>query len=669
MRKSIVYNIAHMTAVTLAIAILALLVLSGFLTCVFVCQEKNGIAAVGFSVVLGPAAFLFLSNAIGYIVPIQQSFRISAALLALWSAGILWVYRSRLEKMCTLDWPPRKLLTLIVCLTALTGFAFARFPGSDYWTYTHLPLPATIAAGNFPVYEVGNPWHKISYHYGTQLIAAGIISLTGVQLTTAHAFMPPIAAIGILFLAVSLAWCISKNWKASTLAGVLALCGTGFYWLRGVFLADDLIQQYLLGNTVDTPFKWLTPTIRNMNAHAPLMMLGHRAISMGIGFLLGTLYAIKTSWETRGTVRITWITIGIICATATALTLETSFVLLVPAILTFILALPVLKQQWTTSLSMQQVLIGGGCIIGIALLIAKFQGGPLTSLNNQVGVSSFELSLDGRIHVDGGPAKETIALWDWLFIRDYGPIVLLSMLSFLFFWKQRSHYPAFVFFVFILALGHALVPFLFIYKPFEANLNRLIFVYFGLSGITGGIYLWEQWISNSVHIKRIVGVLWTGGMLTAATMHIPVRLLFPMLELRPTPLFPQMPAITQAQSELYDWIRNNTAQTDWFFVYETKTDPVTLDSRIIFPIYTGRFPVGFGETYSVTPQERAYIENLHATCSQQAFANLGIRYLVLPTPQQAKWFWNHCVTDTWETVYQTTLTDDGTPLKVLQITQ
>ena len=654
--------------ILITIGLLLLLAAVGFCTTVFFCKERNGTAVIGYTAILGPAVFLMLSNIIGYIVPIQQSFVISTVILALWCGYIFLSQNDKQRGIQEIIWPPRRLLILLSSIAALAGLAYARFPGSDYWTYTHYPLTSTIVAGNFPVFEVGNPWHKINYHYGTQLLAAGIISLTSIQLTTTHAFMPPIAAISILFLATSLAWSISKKWKSAVLAGILAFCGTGFYWLNGIYLIQDLFNHFIIGETNASPFKWLVPTIRNMYAQAPIMMLGHRAISIGISFLFASLYALKQSWETKSKIRLAWSTISIICASATALTLETSFVLLVPAILAFTLTIIVAKHMhWIHSPS--KVLLRSSIIILITVLIAKFQGGPLTSLDNQVGASSFSLGIDGKFHIDGGPKEVTIAIWEWLFFRDYVPHILLATLSTLFFWKRREKYSLFVFLLCILALGHILVPFLFIYEPFEANLNRLTFVFFSLVGIFGGIYIWETWVDSPIRIRKIIGILFTTGMLIAAPINVATYILFPSLEFQKSPLFPQMPTINNAQEELYTWIRKNTTQADWFFLYETHADTVALDARIIFPIYTGRFPVGNGETYTLTAQERILLDRLNEECSQDAFTKLGIRYLVLPTISHKEWFQKYCSAEEWEIVYHTKNIADGIPLQLLQVKQ
>ena len=632
--------------------------LFGYALAVYVLKIRNLYAILGFTLSVGSAFFTVISNALGYLMPIRTSFTVTLLLMLVVSLTALFLYLRSFQLSAfsfQLQTPPKRLLILITAVFLLTALAYARDRGSDEWVPTHFAFPALILEGNFPIREMAYPWERTSYHYGYALFVAGIVSATGLSLSHAHAFLPGIAAAGILFFAGAIAWEIRKSWGAATLAGIMTLGAAGFFWLYGFSLLRDLFEHFVNGNTVEpSPFRWLTPAIRNSYAQPLLMMLGHRAIALGGAYLFSMLYCLQHLLASPSCPRRTlpWIITAIVLGAALALNMETTFVLLIAAVCCF--SVMVLA---TSPGQLRRTIAIGAVILLPATLIALMQGGTLSEMSGSTGAGAFTWNLTGRIFHDANIANDSIALWDLRFLRDYGLHLALFLFATLFFWRRRTstalsvNASLFPLLLFLIATAHFLVPLVLFYPAFPGQLLRFFHVYFSLGSLLIALALWDTLLSDrSSATRRKFGWTLVLLMLIAGTLNAAVRLTFPTLRFERTELFPSMPKADAAQETMFDWVRANTTLDDYFFIHSHENLLEEKD-RLIFAFSTGRFVIGWGNHSETTPEKTAHIRAITETCDDTSLSLLSVRYIAVPAARQAAWFEAQCDSGRWVPVY------------------
>lgn len=612
-------------------------------------RDTFGILAFAFSA--GAAFYMVLSNALGYILPIRTSFTLTLLLLLAAALGMVaWGRRSARQAGIRMPFevPPRRILITVLAVFIAVGLAYARDRGSDEWVPTHFAFPALILEGNFPIREMDFPWERTTYHYGYTLLVAGITHTTGLSLAHAHAFLPPIAAAGILFFAGAIAWNLRRSWGAAALAAILTLGGAGLFWLYTIPLARDLFAAYVEGAAVDpSPFRWLTPAIRSIHAGPLLMMLGHRAIALGGASFFGVLYCLQGALG-RSTCRqaLPWIITAIVFGAALANTMETTFVPLLAALAAYALAAPLFGARLTKHL----VFVAAAFILP-SILIAVTQGGPLSEMHGSTGTGAFTWNLSGRIYHDNNIGNDSIAAWDLRFWRDYGFHLVLFLGATAFFWRRRKTAP-FALLLVLLALMHFAVPVVLFYGVFPAQLLRFFYVYFSLGSLLIALMLWEAFFA--VPSRRIIGSIVVVMLLTASALNTLVRLTFPSLRLQATEVFPSMPRVDAAQSAMHAWVRQNTTLEDYFFVATVwnNQDARTMEKdRLIFAFSAARFAISFGNHSTPAPEITAHIRAMNERCANDAFDALHVRYIVVPTERQAAWFAAECDRARWRPVF------------------
>lgn len=625
----------------LSIGFFGTLVAFGFVTSVYGLKVKNSLAALGFSSVLGIGYYLIGLNLIAYVLPIQTAYWVTLLGMLCWTAG-LWL-KNTTPVWRNMDTPPRHIIWVLLGIIGYIGIAYARNPGNDILAFTHLPLAAMIKEGNFPVQDVAHPWIPFSYHYGASLFASATAFLTTINIALAYALQSIFCTAAIILFAAALSKEYVKSWSGSILCGVLAIAGAGLFWLQGGWLIKELFEFHILnmpsGNA--SIFRWVSTAITNGYAQPLLMVLHHKPISMGAAFLFATLYCLYEA-STAKTMRCNWIATAVVLCAGIALTTETSFVLLLASMASYSIALLLIR-----SASVQQTILPYLCIAILAVLIALFQGGILSTLSHDSDASHFVFAFDGRIHYDNSIAKHTIALWEWRFIRDFGLHIIFSIFALLSFWKRKQ---MFLLFIGIVAYAHMFAPLFVRFTPRLHEMNRLFYPWFGLSSLLIGIYLWNQWLTKSEGPRRVIGIIIVAMMLLASTLNTSVRLIFPELELEKTSLFPKLPAISKDEQELYAWVQNHTSVKDYFYLHDSFTDIPLLKERQRFSAHTGRHAIGQYFEQLSADYENAFLA-IEQQCSAAAFAKAKLKYFVILTEERADWFATHCKSSEWEKLF------------------
>lgn len=206
---------------------------------------------ISLSCVLPPAFLIVITNALGYILPFQMAAITGYALLLLMGVGAFVLGNS--GKTLLVSDISRKHSRILALLTVLAGIAVIRIPGSDPWFWAQYPLAATIAEGNFPVMEPGNPWNYAEYHYGPQLLAAAVHVFTNASLEALFAMQVFIGITGLLFGVYAFVKSVGYNEEIAFWSTILSFFGGGLLWLHVIPIAVDFLA-WSSGGELASPF-------------------------------------------------------------------------------------------------------------------------------------------------------------------------------------------------------------------------------------------------------------------------------------------------------------------------------------------------------------------------------------------------------------------------------
>ncbi|MBI5155871.1 hypothetical protein HZA45_01200 [Candidatus Peregrinibacteria bacterium] len=650
-----------MYSLFMSIVILAGSGLFGFLIATVLLGKRDAFSVGGLSVVLGPATFLFAANALGYAIPIQTAFWVVLVAMIVCDAVLLlsgWL-QGTLPRWKSFDVPPRWITVCLLLVIALCTFANMRFGGSDALTWPHFPLAATISEGNFPVKEPINPDQTMAYHYGGALLAAAVRALTGLSVAAGFGFQPLFGVAGILLCAGGLIYSLTKSWRAAFLGAVLTLGGTGLVWFNGVWLLRDLFEKFVLHYPIAYPFRGLAPMFGSPVTSSLLIFLGHRSFMNGYPILFALLLCFQHAFEEKKRSRLMlWIILGIILMSALALTLETAFALLFPALFSYIVVLFLFFPR-RREMRMQTLLVSAAVLIP-SLLIARVQGGTLFSSGGDVGADSFTFGLFSSIFLSLEGA--TVAVWQWEFIRDFGLPLLLFPFAVWYCIRKRSTSP-FLLLLCIFGFGHFLAPFVVRFTTRPTDFNRLFFTATSIFSLLAALWIDATLLSHRKHVWRWIGGVFLVAMLLSSTVYVSFRALFPTSRAEAAPIFAGMPAASASEFQLFDWVKAHTTLADRFYIRiipaiaEGRTDVPDSEAyqldRIRFMAYTGRFSVGpLSQWWYYPPTLTEPSLAIEKSCSIDAFRALKIRYLVVETADRAAWFSALCRAKNWVVRYE-----------------
>lgn len=646
------------TALMFGISIIAILLFSGFTIAVQVLRERSLLAIVALTCSFGIAASMVLTNTLGYVLPIRVAFLVTFVILSFLSV-ILWLFPGE-NSIPSIETPPPFVMWTLGILSLVGAFTTARFSGSDPWAWVYYPLAATIMEGNFPIREPISPWNIAGYHYGPALLAAAFSSLTGFSLAVSYSIQPFFGIFGSIFAAAALLRHIGQSWKGVLLGSILAITASGFIWVKGIWFLRDLFQHFVLGHVLAHPFRGLAPTFGTNLAPSLLMVFGSRSYTLGIPLLYSLLYGLKRLFEIDGWRMIVWALICLLLSLAMALTIETSLVLFLPAIVAYVSVLWLLARRSEESpRTWKRVALLSAAVFVPALLIAIVQGGILTAARTQslLGPSAFRFGFDGRIRYHSTGAS--VGVWEWPFLRDFGFPFLLFPFACIFFWRRRTT-MSFALFLCIFAFIHFAVPFLVRYEVLLGAYQflRIGYIFVSLSSLLIGAVIAQTLLQNKNRLRQVLGLLVVLSMVLASVFYTVTRITIPTMRLEAAPLFATMPPVSHEQEALYEWVRRNTGIDDYFYIrtiseearYSEYEEGEQRD-RILFMTYTGRFTIG-PILWSAFPHQKIqWLERIENSCDLTAFDVLEIRYLVVETAERARWFAEHCTPSHWHLAY------------------
>ncbi|MFA5800423.1 MAG: hypothetical protein WC840_05715 [Candidatus Peribacteraceae bacterium] len=656
-----------MFSILIASGYVAILLVFGWAVAVYVLHIRQVPAIVGMTLGFGTATYMVVTNALGYIIAIRPAFTV--ALVLMLATAVLILINAHLKGRLFIPRSafipaPRWLMFSLSIVAVLCGIMGARFLGSDPNAWIHFPLASTIVSGNFPVVEVVNPWDKLGYHYGQALLAAAFTALTNFPLSFGYGIQPFLGIAGVLFFGAALAFELTRSWRAAFIGAVLAVFGGGLMWVNIFRVFQDVFLYLTSRSAISAPFKYLVPSFGSSIVLPIINSIGWRTFATGTPIFFALcycLYKVFSGTESRRHLR--WGAVCIIFLAALALTMEGSFLLFYPALLTFFAVVWFQKFRAGESLLErwpQPMLLVTGVFL-VALAIASYQGGTLSARGADVNESAFSIWFNGQTGYH--TAGYLVGFWQWPFLRDFGlPLLFLPFIS-IYFWRRRTE-SAFPVFLLILALGHLTAPFVVHYKTLPGEMKRLFTPAISLFAFLTGIFLEQTLLRSDKIFKRVLGYGFMGMMIFAGVLYSSTRLLFPTFRFEAAPLFAKMPEVSQEERDLYAWVREHSTIKDYFYLYTnddtradalftTKTEQqVQQLDRIHFMTYTGRYTIGIIQSYHAMSDARwTLIHRFERTCKADVAAKLQIRFLVALTADRARWFRDRCVPEAWDVVY------------------
>ncbi len=627
--------------ILLAILCILIVGLAGFFTARLL-KSNDVFAILGMTFVFGASVFLLVSNALAYALPIKQAFASTILLLAAFD----FLAVSRTSLIVKLTKPEKKAMWFLLGLTGIVGLAYARYAGSDPWSWQHFPLASTIVAGNFPVMTPINPTQVLAYHYAPAFTAAGFTLLTGLPLTFGFALQPLVGVAGILFFVTSFVRSMTGSLRTAILSSVLALGGAGLMWLKSNELLA-LFQTFVLSQPQDHALRGIGNLAASPLTTSPLIFLGHRSTAMGFPLLYGLVWSLESYLRDR---RIPLLVLGFIFALALTLTMELAFVTLTTALLVtafFYWLSPKTHEMW------RSLFLFGLFALVPALLLSSVQGGVLSGIG-QSSSPSFGIHLSLRIIYD--TFGSTITPWDIQFLRDFGLPLLLFPLALIFAWKKRKDQPVWLLLC-VLALIHLALPFVVEYKLILGEMRRAFYVSTSVFALLAGVFICTRLLSSKRRAFKIVGSGLIVAMLISSSIALVLRLVVPTGRLEKTSVFASLPPITESQMKLYEWVKTNTSLDDYFYVrnltvdFEQLSDEgMQMRDRVLFTTYTGRFTVGPIIYWDYPAEWLALVDRAEKTCDVEVMRALHITYLLVEEGRR-EWFQKTCTASDWSLKY------------------
>lgn len=634
-----------MIPLLMLIGFTGILMLFGYAVSTRLLRMQNPFAVMGMTWFLGEALYSMLINALGYVLPIRMVFWLVLLFLTVVTAICFW----RGSKTVLLK-PSRWVSVVVWGLAVFCAVVFLRVTPSDPLSLIHYPVPATILKGNFPIHDPFNPWTSYGYHYAPMLLAAAVSGVTGINLALSYALQSVLHAGSIVFFSAAMGYVLLRSWKGTVLVTLFAVGGLGFHWWYAAPLMQDMYSAYILGSPLQgdhqTPLRFVSYMFGSARVQPLIATVIHRAIGMGSAAMMAAIYAIYMFVESRVRAdRIRWSVVLIVTTSVLALSLETTFVLYIAAVI----AAAVLYRLTAYKGSTAAWMIG---IAAACCIVAAVQGGVITTtltMSGDTRPSAFAWNPDGVYHYS---ETEGVALWAPEFLRDFGFPLLLFPFVVALCWKRRREQWLPLFLAGLAAM-HIAVPFIIDFTARPHNMDRLLHIGMGLSSIVLAWWLWIVCIDEQSSWRRMIAGIITFTTLLSTALNLSARIVFPDLEMGRRTFAPAMPEVSDAEVALHTWVRWNSALTDRFF-YTQRSDyenPIHDPDFSVFVAYTGRFLVKRSFNDDAEVGKVATIRAVEDTCDPSALRTLKIDYVITRPGEQDEWFARHCSAALFEEEY------------------
>jgi hypothetical protein len=598
----------------------------GYISSSLLLEEKKISILVPFSILIGLGGYMFLVNAVSYVVPIKEAVWLVLIGFGVFSASQL-LSKGIGAFSPEIDFSKKELQILFglaLLVSVISGAVQLRAFDND--DLAHLSFASTISEGNFPVMNPMDPDTILSYHYGPDLLAAATHNVTQIPLLQDYDIQMFFFSGLTFLLSFLLAFYITDNFYTSIVASIFFFYGSGLLFLNITNGFSPLYHRYVLGEQVAGQWKFIAdmlwPKISNFYTYA----IRNYTSVMGTPIMLAVVYLYFKCVDENHARTKDAIFIGLLLG-GLALSLETSFV-----ILAFVLALILLWKIYLFTTSKDRVmqhhygtgirLIAGILFIGSA--VAVLQGGILSASIESIGtrqvsssenVQIFSLNKNPLELAIGSTVEDTIPLYSPTFLKEFGLLLLLFPIAVIVFRRDKK-----IIFLSSVGIVAFLIPILVIYvaRPWEmARVFTVSTTIFSFVSALLVCFLFNRY-KKSLKIKSALIVISLmvifGGLAFQLVCMVTPFSNFGKIHV-PFIASPLQPSILD--SRVYEWIRINTVHSARFYPYS---------EILIFE--TGRMSPGY--YLGLSPESKIPLyKDIADNCSAVSLKKLGINYLIV----------------------------------------
>lgn len=180
---------------------------------------RGGLESAALALPVGLVLHVLVANALAYVLPVRAAIVLTFALMLL--AGVVWLGRARDEP---LEWelarPARLALSGLAVLAfwATLALGLAEVFRDDG---AHAAMARLLEQGYFPPCSPCNPSLRLAYHYGSDLLVASLIALSGLDAWTAIDVTRALLVLAVLQLAFLAGWRVRRSLGAGLLSVAL----------------------------------------------------------------------------------------------------------------------------------------------------------------------------------------------------------------------------------------------------------------------------------------------------------------------------------------------------------------------------------------------------------------------------------------------------------------
>jgi len=471
------------------------------------------------SVILGTSAFVLLSNIFAYFFSVSNSFLITIVLMFV--SGLFLYFKENKDDL-VLGIEKKYLLYLILISISLASvYTFIFFTNDVFDEGIHRIYALSMANDNFPVRDPFNFDYSVQYHYGFNMLVAGISLLSGLSIIRSVDIGMLFIIFPVFWMVFSLVYRMTKNYKAGFLSAWLFFFGGGFRYLS-VFGHLDYSQKYLTDY-----FKQIADIFFSNIPNSGILgpgyfhpysidtygnLLYHPPTAMAMPIVLMIVWFLYKRKSFSGNKNIINTLIGSLIG-LTALVSEDKFLIIISSL--FIFALWEIYSQGARKIKdfVSEFFSQYGTIFFVSIFVSIFQGGVLSDMffgligysklrlvESIAGVSAVSVRMvPGIISTSGFyPFSE---LYSWIFLVTEWGIPILFFPSILYFIYKKRDKEQYIFALMIL-IGFV-VSFVFNYSAWPAVFYRFAATSYILLEIPLGIFL-VDWSKDSKWKKGVV---------------------------------------------------------------------------------------------------------------------------------------------------------------------
>jgi hypothetical protein len=221
----------------LLLILFVLISIGGWLIASFAFQLRSRERLMG-GMGIGLVSYVFFSNVLGQILGPSLAFWFAGFLVFV--VGLLCWFYSRDRSLDLHDfkvWPLLFMMVLLAVWITLIGRGIAIFDDRK-----NLSIISTMAAGDIPPHFYMNPDYRFNYHYGFQLIGAGLMRVGGLYPWSAFDLSKGIVSALAIMLAAVWGWRATHSKLWATATAFLVTFASGGRWLLN-FLPQSILRR------------------------------------------------------------------------------------------------------------------------------------------------------------------------------------------------------------------------------------------------------------------------------------------------------------------------------------------------------------------------------------------------------------------------------------------